>query len=132
MTKTGKDKEKNMHKQTPHTIVVVLGMLLVTSVAWAGSPEPLPPADAAGQTEAVVTPYPLKTCLVSGEALGSMGPPVRLVHENQEILFCCKGCLKDFNKDPKKLMDKLAAAAATKKAEAAAAVTPDTQAEHSH
>lgn len=52
-------------------------------------------------------PYPLKTCLVSGEELGKMGKPSRIVHEGQEILFCCGGCEKDFRKDTAKFMKKI-------------------------
>ena len=46
--------------------------------------------------------YPLKTCVVSGESLGSMGKPVKVTHEGTEVQLCCKSCLKDFNKDPGK------------------------------
>ncbi len=54
-------------------------------------------------------PYPLKTCIVSGEKLdGDMGKPHVFVHEGQEIKLCCKGCLKDFNKEPAKYIKKLA------------------------
>jgi len=54
--------------------------------------------------------YPLETCLVSDEKLGSMGKPYVFVHEGQEIKLCCKGCEKDFKKDPAKYMKKLEAA----------------------
>jgi len=56
-------------------------------------------------------PYPLKTCLVSGEELGKMGEPYRLTYKGQEVKLCCKGCEKDFNKDPEKHLQKIAAAA---------------------
>lgn len=52
-------------------------------------------------------PYPLKTCLVSGAALGDMGDPIVKVYEGQEIKFCCGGCPKAFNKDPAKYMAEL-------------------------
>ena len=55
-------------------------------------------------------PYPLKTCLVSGEELGKMGEPYRLTYKGQEIKLCCKGCEKDFNKEPDKFLQKIAAA----------------------
>ena len=55
-------------------------------------------------------PYPLKTCLVSGEELGKMGEPYRLTYKGQEIKLCCKGCEKDFNKEPEKHLQKIAAA----------------------
>lgn len=56
-----------------------------------------------------VKPYPLKTCLVSGEELGSMGKPVGFVYQGREIRLCCKGCRKDFDKDPKAFLKKLPA-----------------------
>jgi YHS domain-containing protein len=51
--------------------------------------------------------YPLKTCLVSGEELGSMEDPVVVNHQGQEIKFCCKDCVKSFNKEPDKYLKKL-------------------------
>ena len=63
------------------------------------------------KTEAVAggssKPYPLETCLVSGEKLGEMGKPYEIVHEGQQIKFCCKKCLPDFQKDPAKYLAKL-------------------------
>jgi hypothetical protein len=52
-------------------------------------------------------PYPLSTCIVSDEKLGSMGEPYVFVHEGQEIKLCCKGCLKDFQREPEKYLAKL-------------------------
>ena len=61
------------------------------------------PAAAAGEAK----PYPLKTCIVAGEPLGSMGKPVVHVHEGQEVQFCCKSCKPKFDKDPGKYLSKL-------------------------
>jgi len=47
-------------------------------------------------------PYTLKTCVVSGDKLGEMGDPYVYAYKGREIKFCCKGCLKDFNKEPAK------------------------------
>jgi hypothetical protein len=55
-------------------------------------------------------PYPLKTCLVTGEELGGMGKPYSLVYEEKEVQLCCKGCLKAFKKEPAKFMKKMASA----------------------
>jgi hypothetical protein len=55
-------------------------------------------------------PYPLKTCVVSGETLGEMGAPHVFTHEGREIKLCCKSCLKDFNKEPAKFVKKIEAA----------------------
>jgi YHS domain-containing protein len=59
-------------------------------------------------------PYPLAKCVVSDEKLGEMGKPYVFTHEGQEIKLCCKSCLKDFNKDPKKYVKKIADAEAEK------------------
>jgi len=59
-------------------------------------------------------PYPLKTCIVSGEKLGSMGKPAVLVQDGQEVQFCCKNCIKDFKKDPQKYLNEIAKAAGKK------------------
>jgi len=52
-------------------------------------------------------PYTLKTCPVSDEKLGDMGDPYVFTHEGREIKLCCKGCLKDFNKDSAKFVKKI-------------------------
>jgi hypothetical protein len=55
-------------------------------------------------------PYPLDFCVVSDEKFeGSAMKPAEMVHEGQTIKFCCKSCVKDFKKDPKKYVAKLAA-----------------------
>lgn len=52
-------------------------------------------------------PYTLKTCAVSDEKLGGMGDPYTFVHDGREVKLCCKGCLKDFKKDPAKYLKKV-------------------------
>ncbi len=44
-------------------------------------------------------PYPLDTCAVTGEKLDSMGGAVVKIYAGQEVKFCCKGCIKTFEKD---------------------------------
>ncbi len=56
---------------------------------------------------AEVKEYGLKTCLVSGNELGSMGAPIRKVYDGQEIIFCCKPCIKKFEANPTKYLSKL-------------------------
>ncbi len=55
-------------------------------------------------------PYPLTTCIVSGEKLGGMGDPYVHTYQNREIKFCCKSCLKNFNKDAAGYLKKIDAA----------------------
>ena len=59
-------------------------------------------ANAADTNTTKIKPYTLKNCVVSGDKLGEMGPPFVYAYKGREIKFCCKGCLKDFNKDPDK------------------------------
>ena len=47
------------------------------------------------------------------------GKPYIFTYEGREIQFCCSHCKKDFLKDPKTYLDKLDAAAAKQKADAA-------------
>jgi YHS domain-containing protein len=53
----------------------------------------------------------LKTCPVSGEKLdGDMGKPYVFTYQDQEVKLCCKGCKKDFDKDPAKYVKLIRAA----------------------
>ncbi|MBN9688621.1 MAG: YHS domain-containing protein [Verrucomicrobia bacterium] len=68
------------------------------------------PARAPAAAEPVkATPYPLKFCVVSDEKFeGSGMTPFEMVYEGQTMKFCCKNCVKDFKKEPKKYLTKLA------------------------
>lgn len=70
----------------------------------------LVPAFAADAPAGTAKPYPLKTCIISGDALDGHGEPVSKVYEGQEVKFCCKPCIKKFEKDVagnlKKIADK--------------------------
>jgi YHS domain-containing protein len=70
---------------------------------------------AADKKSEKLKPYPLKTCVVTGEKLGEMGDPFVYAYEGREIKFCCKGCLKDFKKEPAKYIKKLEEAEAKAK-----------------
>ena len=51
--------------------------------------------------------YPLDTCIVSGNKLGSMGKVVVKSYEGQEIKLCCKPCVKKFDANPTKYLAKI-------------------------
>jgi hypothetical protein len=106
-------------------IALIIGMVGLTGLVLAGTgcgngrdqktaatkfPAAKAPDAAAAAVDPNAKPYPLKACLVSGEELGKMGEPFRLVYKGQEIKLCCKGCEKDFNKEPEKFLQKIAAA----------------------
>jgi YHS domain-containing protein len=67
-------------------------------------------AAAATTPKTEVKPYPLSTCLITGEKLGGMGKPYVMTAQDREIKFCCPGCLKDYEKDPTAYLKKLEAA----------------------
>ena len=81
-------------------VVVLGGILAASSLSAAEKPSQ-------GGKNEKLKPYPLKTCVVTGEKLGDMGDPYVYKYQGREIKFCCKGCLKDFNKEPAKYVKKL-------------------------
>ncbi|MHC4414982.1 MAG: hypothetical protein ACYS0G_06845 [Planctomycetota bacterium] len=62
---------------------------------------------ALGGGEPVGDPYPLDTCPVSGKQLGSMGPPIVMMHEGREVRLCCKGCIRGFEKGAADYLEKI-------------------------
>jgi YHS domain-containing protein len=94
-------------KRLKHITTAILSVSVLAGpfVALAGEQAP----------EAKLKPYPLKTCVVSGEKLGEMGDPYVSKYEGREIKFCCKGCVKDFMKDPAKYIKKIEEAEAKAK-----------------
>ena len=51
--------------------------------------------------------YPLTTCPVSGEELGSAGDPIDSVHEGRLVRFCCPMCEGKFLKNPAEYLAKI-------------------------
>jgi hypothetical protein len=62
----------------------------------------------AGGPAGTVQKYTLDVCVVSDNKLGSMGDPITRVYGNQEIKFCCKPCIKEFEKEKDRYLKKLA------------------------
>ncbi len=91
------------------TKLTAVGMAFITA-SCAGVDAPTPKAPAAKVEilkEKEPKPYPLETCLVSGEDLDAMDERVSTVYDAQIFEFCCKPCLVKFNKDPEKYQGKL-------------------------
>jgi YHS domain-containing protein len=59
-------------------------------------------------------PYPLKTCIVSGDDLDA--DATVKTYQGQEMRFCCKKCVKKFEADPEKYRKQLDEAAKKKEA----------------
>ena len=106
---------------------LVSSLLLASAVFVVSAPLPVQAANdkkAAPQSETQViakarAEYPLKTCLVSDESLGSMGDAIPYVHRvagkpDRVVFFCCEGCTDDFKADPAKYLKKVDDAAKSK------------------
>ena len=46
-------------------------------------------------------------CVVTSEPLGSMGPPLKLIVNEQPVFVCCKGCEKKAKSNPDKTLAKV-------------------------
>lgn len=99
--------EKQIMKLTRHLVAAMaaVALLIGTRAALAEGEK----------TDPKAKPYTLKTCIVSGDKLGEMGKPYVFVHEGREIKLCCKGCLKDFKKEPAKYVKQIEKAEAKAK-----------------
>lgn len=104
-------------KNTLKTITIGILASCFSAVSLRASDEPQPaaaggePASHAGHMMAKdAKPYPLKNCLISGEDLKSMGKPFVMIAEGQELKFCCKHCVKDYENDKADYLKKLAEA----------------------
>lgn len=96
------------------------------STAKVGKLLPVGEKDAAWAAKARES-YPLKTCVISEEALGSMGKSPEYIYRvdgqaDRFVVFCCDGCEEDFLKDPAAALKKIddaakGAASAPKKTE---------------
>lgn len=56
------------------------------------------------KAQALAASYPLKVCFVSDDKLDD---PVDALYGDRLLCFCCKGCLRSFNKNPSKFLPKL-------------------------
>lgn len=89
------------------TILILSSMSAVLALASCSKDETATSNPPAGAESPAATPYPLEVCLVSGEELGSMGEPHVIVHEGQEIRFCCEQCEPKFKANPEKYLSQL-------------------------
>lgn len=86
------------------TITLLTGAaLFMTACASTGGSTGSSAATSVGGTK----PYPLKTCIVTENDLGSMGDETRIVYQGQEIKFCCKPCEAKFLGNPAKYLARI-------------------------
>lgn len=98
----------------------------------AQSPSAVAPADGHESSTAAAPPLSTedqaladkqKVCPVGGEALGSMGHPVKVMVGDRAVFLCCAGCKGAIEADPEKYLAKLDASSVTTEAETSAAAT---------
>ena len=78
----------------PRRLLPLAALLLCSASALAAAPT------AQGPETPSPRPYPLNTCPVSGEELGTMGEPIVKIYDAREVRFCCKSCIKKFEANP--------------------------------
>jgi hypothetical protein len=86
-----------MTTNSPHYRNAPVWLTVLVLLLWAGV---IHRVDAAEPK-----PYPLTTCIVSGDKIDPNVPAT--VHNNQQVRFCCKGCIKKFEACPDKFMVRL-------------------------
>ena len=60
--------------------------------------------------------YPIKTCVVTGDAFGGdLGAPIDVKYKGRTVRLCCKACVKKFNANPDKYVAILEAETAKQK-----------------
>ena len=96
--------------------LVTAATIASTGVSPAGCCGAMTPMADEAKPDAKAKPYPLNTCIVTGEKLDAdpAMTPYTFVHEGQEIKLCCKSCKKKFDKDPATYLKKLKDAPAKK------------------
>jgi YHS domain-containing protein len=91
-------------------IIVAASLLIVSGCGADQTASDSAPAQGSAQT-AQVKPYPVDWCIVTGEKLGSMGDPVSKTYQGQEVKFCCKYCIPEFEKTPAAFLARIDSAA---------------------
>jgi Cu(I)/Ag(I) efflux system membrane fusion protein len=69
------------------------------------------------------------SCPVTGEPLGSMGPPPKVIIEGQPVFLCCAGCEMEARENATETLNKVAKLTSGEKQDSA---TPPRPAEHVH
>jgi hypothetical protein len=73
--------------------------------ALSATPTAPPPSALSAEDQLLVTQQ--KICPVTGQPLGSMGTPFRVVVAGRPLFVCCEGCVPALKKNPSKYLAKL-------------------------
>src|SRR6185369_4300248 len=108
-----------MNRSHKLTALLISATLLAGVAAFAHDEKKSDKPVASAEAKAA---YPLKVCVVSDDKIdeaNSMGGPVDYFYKEKGkpdrlVIFCCKDCIKDFEKEPAKYLAKIDEAAAAK------------------
>ncbi len=104
------------------TMTGMVGALLFATLGCESKTDPSQPESSTGATESPLTDDVLASlsqedralaaaqqglCPVSGEPLGSMGPPVKVTVEGRDAFVCCEGCIDELKNNFAKYKEKL-------------------------
>ncbi len=89
------------------TLITTLAAAFLVSCTTSGTTQLSTSGAAPIAAKTKAKAYPLKTCIVTDNDLDSMGGEITKVYDNQEIKFCCKTCIKKFEANPAKYLNKL-------------------------
>jgi len=90
-----------------YSLVAASTLFTLCSCETTSSPSGSSPGSSGSESTTSVKPYPLSTCLVTGEGLESKGGAITLVHKGQEVKVCCKPCQAIFKKNPEVFLAKI-------------------------
>ncbi|MCD8533786.1 MAG: hypothetical protein LR011_02935 [Verrucomicrobia bacterium] len=93
--------------------LVTAGLCLALSACTPSEPsgdasvKPNDSSTSRSATAEEIAAYPLNTCVVSGEPLGSMGDTIDIFYQNQLVRLCCSHCIDSFHEEPQKFITKI-------------------------
>ena len=87
--------------------LVLAGFIVCTAVGFVFAEEKATTAPAATVEKAAAVEFGNKTCPISGQEVGKMGPAHPVEYKGKVYNLCCAMCEKDFNKDPEAYIKKL-------------------------
>jgi YHS domain-containing protein len=99
----------------------MIGMVLMSFALVVGAVTAV-----AQEKKGKVAPYPLKTCIVTENDLDSMGGEIRRVYDGQEVKFCCRPCIKKFERNPERYLERMRKEAAGESSAASDAAKSET------
>ena len=107
-----------MNRTSKLPSLLLAATLVASAVAFAADARKPSPPVASAEAKAA---YPMTTCVVSDDNLepNTMGGPVDYFYKvagqpDRLVRFCCRDCVKDFEKEPAKYLAKIDEAAAAK------------------